>query len=491
MTSSVLPCALLLAIAMASASLLHLCSAATSSAPATASPFSSSSVSSPASSTPSFTSSSSPQSVPSTLVLSTGFTVNGSLITVGGQADGHWRVFGQPAQTVYPGNADWPGSSWAANDASSTWISVNAFTSSPSPCPYTFVNSFSLIHYNLSAITINGSFTGDNVVTVLVNGYPVASFAGGWGSLHPFSVTSASVAFVEGLNNLSLALSCDDSTDGARISATLYGSIVTNPTPPVTSVFTPSSITSSCPTLLTPTVAAGTTALISLTDPCALSSLTAAEVEMYEVAAVCRFLPSGVQSPAVLYLNSSATANAGAAAGPVVVCPLPLLLSAGAYVVQLSLDGGASVVPPALSSASVQASILIPLCGVLAVGHHSEDVVSPWVGAHEVVEACSAQLEYDEVVDGIEGGGLLRGGADSAGVVCGVDGSSGSGDGGAVGVIAGGTDSGASHTVRLTGHRRPTLEEGEREKEESDNVEAGHGARGQGRVARGSGEATV
>ena len=117
----------------------------------------------------------------------------------------------------------------------------------------------------------------------------------------------------------------------------------------------PSFVTTTCLTLSTPKVTAGITAFIALTDPCALSSLTTAELELYELATVCRFLPSGMQSPAVLLLNTLSGANITSA---VILCPLPLLLSAGLYTVQLSLDGGASAVLPVLTSTSITASTL-------------------------------------------------------------------------------------------------------------------------------------
>ena len=114
----------------------------------------------------------------------------------------------------------------------------------------------------------------------------------------------------------------------------------------------------SCLTLSTPSVTAGTTAFITFTDACALYSLSLAELEMYEVAAVCRFLPSGVLSPAVVHVNTSSGANLTSGATFVVQCPLPLLLSAGVYTVQLSLDGGASVPLSVLTPSSIAASTL-------------------------------------------------------------------------------------------------------------------------------------
>ena len=130
------------------------------------------------------------------------------------------------------------------------------------------------------------------------------------------------------------------------------------PIPVTPPVFSPSSVTTSCLILSTPTVTTGTTALISLTDSCALSSLTVAELELYEVAAVCRFLPSGVQSPAVLHLNTSSGTNVTTASTVVILCPLPAVLSAGVYTVQLSLDGGMSVPLPVLTSTSIASSTL-------------------------------------------------------------------------------------------------------------------------------------
>ena len=126
-------------------------------------------------------------------------------------------------------------------------------------------------------------------------------------------------------------------------------------TPPV---FTPANVAATCVSLLTPSVSAGTTALVALTDACQLSSLTLAELEAYQAAPVCRFLPSGYTSPASLHVNSSSAGSSIVGSAVIVTCPLPLLLSAGSYMVQLSLDGGATVALPVLSAAVLAASTL-------------------------------------------------------------------------------------------------------------------------------------
>ena len=122
--------------------------------------------------------------------------------------------------------------------------------------------------------------------------------------------------------------------------------------------FVASAVSSTCVNLLVNQMTAGTTALVMLTDSCQFASITVPELEAYQAAPVCRFVPSGFQSPATLHLNVSSAGNATKGSGIVVSCPLPLLLAVGSYTVQLSLDGGASIPLSPITTSSISASTL-------------------------------------------------------------------------------------------------------------------------------------
>ena len=165
-----------------------------------------------------------------TINLSTGLGINNRVIQLGAVADRHWVVLNASAQTVYPGNADFA-SDWVANNALSAWVSVNALSSHPAPCPYTFYNNFSMAAFNVSTVVISGSWAVDNLGTLSLNGNVLQTLtaASSWTTLHAFSVTAAQGIFNLGMNSLSITLNCDDSTDGIRVQATLTGAVPTYP----------------------------------------------------------------------------------------------------------------------------------------------------------------------------------------------------------------------------------------------------------------------
>ena len=158
--------------------------------------------------------------------LSTGLGLNNNVVQLGAVADRHWTVLNASAQTAYPGNADFAGD-WVTNDALSTWVTVNALTSHPAACPYTFYNQFSISGFNSSTVVVSGEWTNDNSGTLSLNGNVLQTLPGSsWTSLHPFSVIASQGIFNLGLNTLSVTLDCDDTTDGIRVQATMTGVVL-------------------------------------------------------------------------------------------------------------------------------------------------------------------------------------------------------------------------------------------------------------------------
>lgn len=91
---------------------------------------------------------------------------------------------------------------WAANTATAQWITPKM----PEPVdgPYNYTTTFSLAGLVASTASITGTLSADDqVVGIMLNGVlvapPITTPDEGYGTLHPFSITSG---FVSGINTL-------------------------------------------------------------------------------------------------------------------------------------------------------------------------------------------------------------------------------------------------------------------------------------------------
>ena len=140
--------------------------------------------------------------------LSTGLDATNTLLASGGLNDAHWTVSGNPAQSVYPNNADWF-SGWLANGPASTWIAINANVANNGAAPYTFTRTFDLTGFDISTASLTGAWAIDDAGTVNLNGNLLdTQGSGGWGSLHNISAPAAD--FVSGVNTLTITMTTDD-----------------------------------------------------------------------------------------------------------------------------------------------------------------------------------------------------------------------------------------------------------------------------------------
>jgi hypothetical protein len=160
--------------------------------------------------------------------LATGLDTANNLITTGGQFDAHWSVQPQgggiaPAQTVYPNNPDWYGQ-WLTNGPNSDWIARDATNEFQGAPPYAFTRTFDLSGFDLSKVSINGSWGIDDNGILSLNGYVISSLIviGGtqgvpshWSALTAFSVAAGSRYLLPGLNTLSITMTAADQVDDA------------------------------------------------------------------------------------------------------------------------------------------------------------------------------------------------------------------------------------------------------------------------------------
>ena len=114
-------------------------------------------------------------------------------------------VAAAPAQTVFPGSADWYGN-WPAN-TNSDWIAVNASQPTQPNTPYTFTRTFDLTGFDLSTVHLSGNWNIDDVGTRSLNGNVIDTQNNPWGgSFFPtFSVSGANM-FNQGSNMLTITI---------------------------------------------------------------------------------------------------------------------------------------------------------------------------------------------------------------------------------------------------------------------------------------------
>jgi hypothetical protein len=170
-----------------------------------------------------------------TINLATGLDGSDNRILVGGAVDAHWTVpplgTATGPQTVFPGNADSGFPDWIANGPSSDWIARDANTADQGATPYTFSRTFNLTGFDLSTVSISGSWTLDDVGELRLNGNLLGTLSGTpWFSFHPFSVPAGSPFLNQGLNTLTITITSSDRfLEGVRLEGTLTGTIVPEP----------------------------------------------------------------------------------------------------------------------------------------------------------------------------------------------------------------------------------------------------------------------
>ncbi|MGC9966576.1 MAG: PEP-CTERM sorting domain-containing protein [Syntrophobacteraceae bacterium] len=157
-----------------------------------------------------------------TINVSTGLdSSSNNLITTGGTADAHWTINGSAAQVVSPGNADWPGV-WVENGPSSAWIAQNANTNHNGTGSYTC--TFDLSGYDLSTVSLSGSWTLDDAGILSINGniISISPDSGQWTFMSSFNVLNSD--FTTGVNTLTIAITqSDNNMEGVRLEGLVTG----------------------------------------------------------------------------------------------------------------------------------------------------------------------------------------------------------------------------------------------------------------------------
>ena len=130
------------------------------------------------------------------------------------------------ASIVTPDDADWyPG--WIANSASSSWIAANPASTAGNNGTYSL--NFDLSGYNLSSVSLSGSWTIDDSGWLYLNGNLLGSLGNGnWGSLFSFSAPNSD--FVAGVNTLSMVGGWTDNyLEGVLLQGDVSGSLAAAP----------------------------------------------------------------------------------------------------------------------------------------------------------------------------------------------------------------------------------------------------------------------
>jgi len=165
------------------------------------------------------------------VIYSTGVDSNGNVVN-GGSADSHFTTTGTnvttgPAAVLSSGNL-YP--SWTPDNATGTlgsaWIGVDNGIGQPST-PYTFTESFNLTGYDATSVALAGTYWGDDIGYLAINGNVIGSFYGnndgglGWNPGYAFSVNGLSGDFVSGVNTITMTMTAsDDYYDGVRLDIT-------------------------------------------------------------------------------------------------------------------------------------------------------------------------------------------------------------------------------------------------------------------------------
>ena len=147
--------------------------------------------------------------------------VNGSNVTLGNNAvDSHWRLTAAPIGVTlgntYTGasNGSFPlNGAWAANNATSRWITPTVSHIQATPGLYTYEMQFTLTPKMITNTgQLTGRFMNDNALTsIFLNTTQLTAPAG---NFKTFSNFSAASGFIAGLNKLSFTVRNDAGTSG-------------------------------------------------------------------------------------------------------------------------------------------------------------------------------------------------------------------------------------------------------------------------------------
>ena len=134
------------------------------------------------------------------------------------------------AQVVTPSDADYF-SGWVPNDANSSWVAYD-----PNNCcdsGYgTYSTTFDLTGYDLSTVSLNGSWTVDDAGSIFLNGNLLGTLDDGyWTALYPIGSIPTS-DFNQGSNTLTIQITDSDNIlEGVRMEGSVSGDMSTVPEP--------------------------------------------------------------------------------------------------------------------------------------------------------------------------------------------------------------------------------------------------------------------
>ena len=174
---------------------------------------------------------------PASINLATGLDGSGAVQYGIGNPDANWTTTAIgtsttiQAKVIAPGSPDWYGG-WKANGSASSWIARDATVPNQGAAGYSFTRTFDLTNFDLSTVSLAGTWAVDDAGVLILNGTQVSSLGGGnWGNLNPFFVAQGSPLFHTGLNTLTIVVnSTDNNLEGARLEAAVSG-MLTSGTP--------------------------------------------------------------------------------------------------------------------------------------------------------------------------------------------------------------------------------------------------------------------
>jgi len=134
---------------------------------------------------------------------------------------------------VFPGDPDYY-DNWVVNGPNSDWIARNAGT--PNNGLGTYTRTFDLTGFDLSSVSIAGSWAIDDIGTLSLNGHEISSLLApgpsAWATLTPFSVAAGSPFLNQGLNTLTITITAsDNSLEGVRLEGALSETTTAVPEP--------------------------------------------------------------------------------------------------------------------------------------------------------------------------------------------------------------------------------------------------------------------
>jgi hypothetical protein len=183
-------------------------------------------------------------------VFNTGVTINNNTLAPLGSNDIHYMIVSAPAPFVTPFApfvSNPPNAAWAANTATSQWISPTTSGNDFQPAGnFDYRTTFSLAGFNPASARISGAFAGDDQVTsILLNGIalvpPVLGPPNpGFGALTAFG--PAMGAFAAGTNTLDIIVNNLNGPSGLQLQVQvtadpLVGPVGTVPEPASLLVF--------------------------------------------------------------------------------------------------------------------------------------------------------------------------------------------------------------------------------------------------------------